>query len=288
MYKTRDPPFIGCEIKNIGSLFKWLFVYFLFGGAMRRNNSGFQKKNLAPVIAVAGVLSLGAAPLWAQQAAQKNSPSSQTRPQFKGAGMITATDLQDHKVLDTENREVGTITNLFIDPQSGRIQRADIEFSRSVFGGDHKYSVAWEKLNVREQGNDVVVRLDESIIKRVQQAGASGRIAEGDGIYAQGDRREGVSGVGDSKDRQISASQLSSDKIRKIQQKLNQQGFDAGPVNGEWSSEAQTAVRNFQQMKGLNVTGQLDKRTLDEMDLDADEFRSNPASRSSGSMDKNR
>ncbi len=255
---------------------------------MRRNNSGFQKNNLAPVFTLAAVLSLGAAPVWAQQATQKSSPSSQTRPQFKGDGMITATDLQDHKVLDTQNREVGTITNLFIDPQSGRIQRADIEFSRSVFSGDHKYSVAWEKLNVREQGNDVVVRLDESIIKRVQQAGASGRIAEGDGIYAQRDRREGVSGVGDSKDRQISASQLSSDKIRKIQQKLNQQGFDAGPVNGKWGSEAQTAVRNFQQMKGLNVTGQLDKRTLDEMDLDADEFRSNPGSPSSGSMEKNR
>ena len=66
------------------------------------------------------------------------------------------------------------------------------------------------------------------------------------------------------------------------------QGFDAGPVNGKWGSEAQTAVRNFQQMKGLNVTGQLDKRTLDEMDLDADEFRSNPGSPSSGSMEKNR
>lgn len=87
--------------------------------------------------------------------------------------------------MDANNREVGTITNLFIDPQSGRVQRADIDFNSSMFGANHKYSVAWDKLNVRQQGRDVVVSLDESIVKRVQQAGKSGRVAEGDGVYSQ-------------------------------------------------------------------------------------------------------
>ena len=83
----------------------------------------------------------------------------------------------------------------------------------------------------------------------------------------------GVFGVGDSQNRQISASQLNAEQIRKIQQKLNQQGFHAGQVDGKWSSETQAAIRNFQQSKGMKVSGQLDELTLDELGLEADEFR---------------
>ena len=260
---------------------------------MRRSEKRRNRKNIASVVAVAGILSLGTAPGWAQQtnqnkAAQGNQ-SSQSRQQAKMAdGLSTATDLQDHRVLDAQNREIGTITNLFIDPQSGRIQRADIEFSRSIFNGDHKYSVAWDKLKVKEQGQDVVVTLDESIVKRVQQAGATGRVMEGDGVYTQ--RQDGgVFGFGDSQNRQISASQLNAEQIRKIQQKLNQQGFHAGQVDGKWSSETQAAIRNFQQSKGMKVSGQLDERTLDELGLEADEFRQKAKSASgSGSTGSKR
>jgi sporulation protein YlmC with PRC-barrel domain len=245
---------------------------------MRRSEKRRNGKNIASVVAVAGVLSLGTAPVWAQQSNQnkatQSKQSSQSGQQAKMAdGMITATDLQDHRVLDAQNREIGTITNLFIDPQSGRIQRADIEFSRSIFGGDHKYSVAWDKLKVRQQGKDVMVTLDQSIVKRVQQAGATGRVTEGDGIYSQ--RQDGgVLGLGDSeKNQQISASQLSTEQIRKIQQELNKKGFHAGQVDGKWSSETQSAIKNFQQSKGMQTTGQLNERTLDELGLEADEFR---------------
>jgi peptidoglycan hydrolase-like protein with peptidoglycan-binding domain len=50
-------------------------------------------------------------------------------------------------------------------------------------------------------------------------------------------------------------------------------------VNGKWSSETQNAISNFQQMKGLKTTGQLDERTLDQLGLEADEFRSKGAER---------
>ena len=263
---------------------------------MTRSEKRRNRKSIASVVAVAGILSLGTAPAWAQQSKEgkatqskqsSEQQSKQSRQQDKIAdGLITATDLQDHRVLDAQNREVGTITNLFIDPQSGRIQRADIEFSRSIFNGDHKYSVAWDKLKVREQGQDVVVTLDESIVKRVQQAGAS-RVTEGDGVYTQR-QVGGVLGLGDSQNQQISASQLNAEQIRKIQQKLNQQGFHAGQVDGKWSSETQAAIRNFQQSKGMKVSGQLDERTLDELGLEADEFRqkAKPASGSGSTGSK--
>lgn len=249
---------------------------------MRRIAQKRMRKNIASAVAVAGILSLGAAPAWAQQSSQnkstqsKQSSQSQSRQQDKIAeNLIPASALQDQEVMDAKNREIGTITNLFVDPKSGRIERADIEFSNSIFGSDHKYSVAWDKLQVKRQGQDVVVTMDESIVKRVQQAGKSGRVAEGEGVYSQ--RRDGgILGIGGSDKTQqpIAASQLSAEQIRKVQQKLNQEGFHAGQVDGKWSSETQSAIRNFQQTKeGLKATGQLDEQTLDELGLDADEFR---------------
>ena len=262
---------------------------------MKRSERRRNRKNLASVIAVAGILSLGTAPAWAQQNSQKamqSKPGSQSQHQDKMAdNLINANELEDHKVVDAQNREVGTITDLFIDPRSGKVQRADIEFSSSIFGGGHKYSIAWDKLKVKEQGKDVVVTLDESIVKRVQQAGASGKVKEGDGIYSQQERGGAILGVGDSQkdQQQISAAQLSSEQIRKIQQELNKKGFDAGQVDGKWSSETQTAIRNFQQSKGLNTTGQLNERTLDELGLEPDEFREKSQSRSgSGSTGSKR
>lgn len=251
---------------------------------MTRSEKRRNRKNMASIVAVAGILSLGTAPAWAQQSKEgkateskqsSQQQSKQSRQQDKIAdNLITAENLQDHRVVDANNREVGTITNLFIDPQSGRVQRADIDFNSSMFGADHKYSVAWDKLKVRQQGQDVVVSLDESIVKRVQQAGKSGRVAEGEGVYSQ--RRDGgILGLGDAgRDQQpITASQLSAEHIRKIQQKLNQEGFHSGQVDGKWGSETQAAIKNFQQSKGIKATGQLDERTLDELGLEADEFR---------------
>jgi sporulation protein YlmC with PRC-barrel domain len=257
---------------------------------MLRLKTNCWRNYLPAVAAMAGALSLGAAPVWAQQSGSDKSRASErpssSRQQDRMAGrMVPANDLQDQKVLDAQNREVGTITNLFIDPQSGRIQRVDIDFSGSMFQGDHKYSVAWDKLTVKERGKDVVVTLNDSIIKRVQQAGATGKVTEGDGIYSRQARDGGMLGTSamGKERRQISASQLSAEQIRKIQQKLNQQGFHAGQVNGKWSTETQTAVSNFQQTKGLKTTGQLDEQTLDQLGLDADEFRSNDRPRAGAS-----
>lgn len=247
-----------------------------------------RNKHIVSTVAVAGVLSLGIAPVWAQQSSQSKSQqskeSSASRQQSKIAdGMIAANALQGHKVLDSNNREVGTIENLFIDPQSGRIQRADIDFS---IGSNETYSVKWDQLKVRQQGQDVAITLDQSIVQRVQQARAGDRLDLQEGVYGQQQRREdkdqraGGSGVlGTDKQQPISASQLGAAQIRRIQQELNKKGFHAGQVDGKWSSETQAAIKNFQQSKGLTATGQLDERTINELGLDADEFRENSQSK---------
>jgi len=50
--------------------------------------------------------------------------------------------------------------------------------------------------------------------------------------------------------------------IMEVQEKLNQQGFNAGQTDGRWGPHTADAVRNYQQQKGLQATGELDRETL--------------------------
>jgi|GEM_PF-2871276 len=56
-------------------------------------------------------------------------------------------------------------------------------------------------------------------------------------------------------------SDLSSDQVRQVQTRLNQMGYFSGSVDGVWGQETQSALRNFQQSRNLQVTGQLNEQT---------------------------
>lgn len=62
-------------------------------------------------------------------------------------------------------------------------------------------------------------------------------------------------------------SQDSFNVIMHVQRQLNANGFDAGAVNGVMNSTTQRALRNFQEEKGLEVTGQVNQETLSALDL---------------------
>lgn len=46
-----------------------------------------------------------------------------------------------------------------------------------------------------------------------------------------------------------------SSTIMQVQEKLNQQGFNAGQADGQWGLHTADAVRNYQQKHGLQATG---------------------------------
>jgi peptidoglycan hydrolase-like protein with peptidoglycan-binding domain len=50
--------------------------------------------------------------------------------------------------------------------------------------------------------------------------------------------------------------------IKQAQQKLSAAGYDAGPADGIMGAKTKQAVKDFQQAKGFEATGQLDQRTL--------------------------
>lgn len=56
--------------------------------------------------------------------------------------------------------------------------------------------------------------------------------------------------------------------VRQIEQALNQQGYDAGDVDGQWNQEAQQALRNFEQAQGLEPTGNINTQVLAALGVD--------------------
>ncbi len=71
---------------------------------------------------------------------------------------------------------------------------------------------------------------------------------------------------------QVSLEQLDSEKVRKLQQALQDQGADPGPIDGIVGPETREALRDFQQEEGIAATGQLDRQTVEALDLDVQEF----------------
>ena len=58
--------------------------------------------------------------------------------------------------------------------------------------------------------------------------------------------------------------------VGRVQEKLRELGFDAGPPNGDFGAKTQTALGQFQLANGLPVSGQLDDRTLAELGVQRD------------------
>ncbi|HEY7241440.1 MAG TPA: peptidoglycan-binding domain-containing protein [Burkholderiales bacterium] len=50
--------------------------------------------------------------------------------------------------------------------------------------------------------------------------------------------------------------------ISRVQEKLRELGFDAGPANGDFGEKTQAALGQFQLAADLPVSGQLDDQTL--------------------------
>ncbi len=70
----------------------------------------------------------------------------------------------------------------------------------------------------------------------------------------------------------ISPQNLSRGEVREVQQALNKDGFKPGPTDGRWGNETENAVKQFQQSKQLQATGQLNEQTVADLGLDASKF----------------
>lgn len=85
---------------------------------------------------------------------------------------VSVKALLDAKVLDSANREMGTIRTLLADPQTGKLVRADIALKGNSGligkGSDQQLSVPWEQLSVKRQEGSFVLVLNQEAMQKIQ------------------------------------------------------------------------------------------------------------------------
>ena len=74
------------------------------------------------------------------------------------------------------------------------------------------------------------------------------------------------------------------DAVKQAQEQLSAMGHDAGPADGVMGPKTQAALKEFQESKGLQASGQLDSQTLAALQTGGNQGSS---SRSSGSRSTN-
>jgi peptidoglycan hydrolase-like protein with peptidoglycan-binding domain len=81
------------------------------------------------------------------------------------------------------------------------------------------------------------------------------------------DRRDSRSAI---KPSSSFVADLTRNAVIEVQEALNKQGFDVGPVDGVWGPKTANALREFQEKSKLPVSGRLDRRTVAKLGLATD------------------
>ncbi len=87
--------------------------------------------------------------------------------------------------------------------------------------------------------------------------------------YAHDQSRQQSSQNDQSQQQSAKAQQAqNSHVVKQAQEKLSADGKDVGAPDGQLGPKTQAALKEFQQEKGLQQTGQLDQETIAALDLD--------------------
>lgn len=100
--------------------------------------------------------------------------------------------------------------------------------------------------------------VDQQQSDAIQGGGQPGAIEGGD---PQG---SDLGGIGQQGGMQDQAS------VRQVQEKLSQQGYDVGPIDGIFGPRTEQAVRKFQEDKGVQPTGQIDQQTMAALGIEGE------------------
>ena len=64
-----------------------------------------------------------------------------------------------------------------------------------------------------------------------------------------------------------SAAKISQSDMQKVEQALKEKGYDPGTVDGKADAKTQQAIRDYQSKNKLDVTGSMDPRTAESLDI---------------------
>ncbi len=84
---------------------------------------------------------------------------------------VSVKALLDAKVLDSSNRELGSLRGILADPQTGKLVRADIALKGSgglLAKSDQQLSVPWDQVSIKRQEGNLVLVLNQEAIQKIQ------------------------------------------------------------------------------------------------------------------------
>ena len=86
------------------------------------------------------------------------------------------------------------------------------------------------------------------------------------------DDQDRDAGAGQQTMGQTTPIQAGPELIQQVQQSLKDAGHDAGPVDGVWGEQTRQALREYQEAKDIEPTGELTVQTLSEMGIESSDF----------------
>lgn len=220
-----------------------------------------------------------------QQTRSQKELSTQSPEMTKQSGqtMISVQSLINSKVLDQQNKEIGTVRSLMLDPETGRLVRADITLGAGgllgITSGEQRLSVPWEQLSVKRQEEKLVLVMNQEVVEKIRtdQTKQAAKRNNNEKQQERGQGASGAKGAGAAPERaQPPASQsesapgtsqqaTSAGDIKKAEEALKAKGLNPGPIDGKMDSETQEALREFQKQNKLAVTGSLDEQTAEKL-----------------------
>ena len=92
--------------------------------------------------------------------------------------------------------------------------------------------------------------------------GPVGAVVGGVGGAYVGNETTGQRATSSTSSSSMTSSRYDPALVRNVQQALNDKGYSAGSVDGQWGPNTEDAVRRFQHASGLPQTGELEHSTL--------------------------
>jgi sporulation protein YlmC with PRC-barrel domain len=105
------------------------------------------------------------------------SPKTSQSPVITGSSgqsdtLVSVQALTNSKVLDAQNREMGSVKNIMIDPRTGKLVRADISLGRGgllrMGDSDQRFSVPWDQLSLKREEGKFVLVLNREVVETIR------------------------------------------------------------------------------------------------------------------------
>jgi hypothetical protein len=92
------------------------------------------------------------------------------------------------------------------------------------------------------------------------------------GSGSQVEKEQQQYGAQEGQQQRMAGQQIEKKQVQELQKKLNEEGFNAGPVDGIIGPKTRSALQEFQREEGLAASGQPDQETLEALDIEQEEF----------------